>query len=257
MRIGCAAYSYRDFLKEGGGMTLEAFVDECARMGLDGVELTSYYFAAPVTLSRLHELKRHCFHRGLHILGTAVGSNFAQAEEAARREQVRMTREWIDHSVTLGAPVIRVFAGPVPQGAAEEQAVEWAVPCLREVTDYGAERGVCVALENHGGITGTADQVLRLVERLQGPWFGLNLDFGNFHQDPYTEIERCAPYAVTTHVKRTMRGSQGPEPVDYTRVVEIMRRAGYSGYFSVEYEDRDDPRTAVPEFVAHLQRVVR
>jgi sugar phosphate isomerase/epimerase len=257
MRIGCAAYSYRDFLKEGGGMTLEGFVDECARMGLDGVELTSYYFATPVTEPRLHELKRHCFRRGLHILGTAVGSNVAQADEAARREQVRMTREWIDHSVVLGAPVIRVFAGPVPQGATEAQAMEWAVPCLREVIEYGAKRGVCVALENHGGITSTADQVLSLVERLKNPWFGLNLDFGNFHQDAYTEIERCAPHAITTHVKRTMRGPAGPERVDYARVAEIMRRVDYSGYLSVEYEDRDDARTAVPVFVAHLQSVFR
>jgi sugar phosphate isomerase/epimerase len=255
MRLGCAAYSYRDFLKEGGGMTLEAFVDACAGMGLDGVELTSYYFAAPVTPARLHELKRHCFRRGLHILGTAVGSNFAQAEDSARREHVRMTREWIDHSVELGAPVIRVFAGPVPQGATETQAFDWAVACLEEVIGYGAERGVAVALENHGGITATAEQVLRLVERLQGPWFGLNLDFGNFRQDPYREIEQCAPHAITTHVKRTMRGPSGPEPVDHARVVEIMRGVGYTGYFSIEYEDRDDPRTAVPEFVQYLRQV--
>jgi sugar phosphate isomerase/epimerase len=257
MRLGCAAYSYRDFLKEGGGMTLESFVDECARMGLDGVELTSYYFPSPVTPTRLHELKRHCFRRGMHILGTAVGSNFAQADEAARRAQVRMTCEWIDHSVTLGAPVIRVFAGPVPEGATEVHAFDWAVTCMEEVIDYGGQRGVAVALENHGGITGTADQVLRLVEPLKGPWFGLNLDFGNFRADPYAEIERCAPHAITTHVKRTTRGPSGPEPVDYARVADIMRRVGYTGYFSIEYEDRDDPRTAVPEFVQYLQQATR
>jgi len=257
MRLSCAAYSYRDFLKEGGGMTLESFVDECARMGLDGAELTAYYFPPPVGEVRLNELKRHCFRRGLHILGTAVGSNFAQADEAAREAQVRMTCEWIDHSVTLGAPVIRVFAGPIPQGATEQQAFDWAVTCLEEVIDHGARRGVAVALENHGGITETADQVLRLVERLCGPWFGLNLDFGNFHVDPYREIERCAPHAITTHVKRTTRSPAGPAPVDYARVNEIMRGVGYSGYFSIEYEDRDDPRTAVPEFVQYLQQVTR
>ena len=127
-------------------------------------------------------------------------------------------------------------------------------------SDLGAQRGVCVALENHGGITSTADQVLHLMDQMKGSpagWFGLNLDCGNFHTDPYREIERCAPHAITTHAKRSMRGPSGPERVDYTRVVEIMRRAGYSGYLSVEYEDRDDPRTAVPEFVAYLQSVAR
>jgi sugar phosphate isomerase/epimerase len=53
-----------------------------------------------------------------------------------------------------------------------------------------------------------------------------------------------------------MRGPSGPEPVDYARVVDVMRRVGYAGYMSIEYEDRDDPRTAVPEFVQYLRGVV-
>src|SRR5947207_10346162 len=109
MRVGCAAYSYRERLKTGGGMSLEQFVDTCAGMGLDGVELTSYYFPS-TDREYLNRLKRYCFLQGQHVLGTAVGSNFTQPDEAKRREQVRMTRDWIDHSVVLGAPCIRVFA---------------------------------------------------------------------------------------------------------------------------------------------------
>src|SRR5688500_2476575 len=100
MRLGCAAYSYRDPLK-AGTLSLEQFVDACADMELDGVELTSYYFPSTEP-GYLHRLKRHCFLRGMHILGTAVGSNFTQSDETKRREHVQMTRDWIDHSVTLG-----------------------------------------------------------------------------------------------------------------------------------------------------------
>jgi len=255
MRLGCAAYSYRDLLKSGE-MSLPEFVRQCRSMGLDGVELTSYYFS-DTSREALQELKRYCFREGMHILGTAVGSNFALADADRRREQVAMTKTWIDHSVILGAPCIRVFAGPVPEGRTEAEAFGWAVECLEECVAHGAERGVVVALENHGGITGTADQVLRLVDRLQGPWFGLNLDFGNFHVDPYAEFDRCAPFAVTTHAKRTMRGPSGPERVDYRRVAKIMQGVGYAGYLSVEYEDADDPRRAVPEFVETLKQAVR
>jgi sugar phosphate isomerase/epimerase len=255
MRLGCAAYSYRDLLKSGE-MSLQEFVRQCRRMGLDGVELTAYYFA-DTGRERLQELKRHCFREGMHILATAVGSNFAQADADRRREHVAMTKAWIDHSVILGAPCIRVFAGPIPEGRTEAEAFGWAVACLEECIAYGAERGVVVALENHGGITGTADQVLRLVERLNGPWFGLNLDFGNFHGDPYAEFARCASFTVTTHAKRTMRGPSGPERVDYRRVAKLMQDAGYAGYLSVEYEDADDPREAVPAFVETLREAVR
>jgi sugar phosphate isomerase/epimerase len=254
MRLGCAAYSYRDLFKSGE-LSLPRFVTLCREMGLEGVELTAYYFA-DTERGTLHALKRHCFQEGMHILGTAVGSNFALAEADRRREQVAMTKSWIDHSILLGAPCIRVFAGPVPQGRTEAEAFSWAVECLQECVAYGAERGVVVALENHGGITGTADQVLRLLGAVDSPWFGLNLDFGNFHEDPYTEVERCARHAVTTHAKRTMRGPAGPEQVDYARVARIMREVGYQGYLSIEYEDAEDPRQAVPAFVATLRRAL-
>src|SRR5262245_11094489 len=104
MRLGCAAYSYRQAL-QSGALTLPGFVDECASLGLDGVELTAYYFP-DAERATLNDLKRHCFRRGVHILGTAVGSNFTLADEAKRRDQVRMAQAWIDHSVVLGAPCI-------------------------------------------------------------------------------------------------------------------------------------------------------
>lgn len=255
MRLGCAAYSYRDLFKRGE-LSLEQFVTRCREMGLDGVELTAYYFPA-TDPAALHALKRHCFREGMHILGTAVGSNFAQAEAERRREQVAMTKAWIDHSVVLGAPCIRVFAGPVPEGRTEEEAFAWAVECLQECVAYAAQRGIVVALENHGGITSTADQVLRLLNAVDSPWLGLNLDFGNFRQDPYAQFARCAPHAVTTHAKRSMRGPSGPERVDYGRVIQIMRDAGYRGYLSIEYEDAEDPRRAVPEFVKTLRQALQ
>jgi sugar phosphate isomerase/epimerase len=254
MRLGCAAYSYRDLLKSGE-MTLEGFVDECVKLELDGVELTAYYFPS-TDREYLNALKRQCFLRGQHILASAVGSNFTQPDEAKRREHVRMTTGWIEHSVVLGAPCIRVFAGPVPDGVPEEQAFRWALECLEECVAYGAERGVTVALENHGGVTATAGQVQRFLDRIDSPWFGLNLDFGNFRDDPYQEFAQLARRAVTTHAKVSSRFGEERWEVDYTRVKRIMDEAGYLGYLSVEFEEPEDPRAGVPRFVETLKAVV-
>ena len=64
-----------------------------------------------------------------------------------------------------------------------------------------------LALENHGGgVTVTAEQLLRLVRDVDGPNFGVNLDTGNFHgPDPYAEIAAAAPYAVNVQVKTEIR----------------------------------------------------
>jgi sugar phosphate isomerase/epimerase len=254
MRLGCAAYSYRDSLT-AGSMTLEAFVDTCADLGLDGVELTSYYFRS-TAIEYLQQLKRHCFFRGQHILGTAVGSNFAQADAAKRRADVQMTKEWIDRSVVLGAPCIRVFAGPVPAGTSEDTAFGWALECLQECIAHGASAGVSIALENHGGLTGTAQQVQRFLSAVDSPWFGLNLDLGNFHVDPYGEFALLAPKTITTHAKVTSQFGTERKPVDYRRVREILEKAGYRGYLSIEFEEPEDARIGVPRFVEQLKAAV-
>ncbi len=254
MRLGCCAYSYRDLLQDGQ-MTLPEFVATCDSLGLDGVELTSYYFPS-TDREYLSDIKRCCAAHGLHVAGTAVGSNFCQPEETKRREQIDMTKAWIDHSVVLGAPSIRVFAGPTPQGHSEEEAVDWAVAAMRECAEYGAERGVVVAMEKHGGITATAEQVLRLVREVDHEWFAANLDFGNF-RDPATEFALVAPHAFTTHAKVTHHDAAGnPQKVDYGLVRRVMDEAGYKGYLNIEYEEPEDPREGVPAFVEELKGIL-
>src|SRR5207248_4715841 len=124
----------------------------------------------------------------------------------------------------------------------------------QECVVYGTERGVTVALENHGGVTGTAAQVQKFLDAIDSPWFGLNLDFGNFRVDPYAEFAQVAPRAVTSHAKVTTRLGEGREDVDYGRVKAIMDRAGYRGYLSVEFEEKEDPRAGVARFVEYLKR---
>lgn len=250
MRLSCCAYSYRQPL-QSGAMSLDAFLETVRDMGLEGVELTSYYF--PNTeRAYLNHLKRKTHECGLAVSGTAIGSDFAQMEEEKRRAHVQMTKEWTDHSVVLGAPTLRVFAGPVRAGCTQEQAFTWVVECLQECAAYAAERGVLLALENHGGLTSTADQTLVLLQAVDSEWLGLNLDFGNFSGDAYPQLAECAPYAVATHAKIVYKGESGQEKVDYARVRTMMDNVGYRGFLAIEYEENEDPITAVPAFAQEL-----
>ncbi len=46
------------------------------------------------------------------------------------------------------------------------------------------EKGVCLALENHGGVTEIADKMPGIIQGLKdSPWFGMNLDGRNFYSD--------------------------------------------------------------------------
>ena len=105
MKIGCCSYSYREFL-QSGEMSLEQFIDISADLGIEGVELTSYYF--PNTDKKyLNSLKRRCLIKGVDVSGAAVGCKMTLADDDERAEQIAMVKEWLGHALTLGAPQMR------------------------------------------------------------------------------------------------------------------------------------------------------
>jgi len=260
LKLSIAAYSYRDSLtSKPPKMDLFDYVNLAADMGLDAVEPTSYYFPADVTTDYLHRLKQHAFLLGLDISGTAIGNNFCLPPGPKRDEQLALTRTWIDRAAEMDAPVIRIFAGNVPKGADEEQAVDWAIEGIKQSLPYAAERGVTLALENHGGITATPAQLLKLVKAVDGPNFGVNLDTGNFHgADPYAEIAELAPYAVNVQVKTEIhrKGASSKEDADLARLIAILREAKYSGYVVLEYEAAEDPLKAIPGHIKTLRSLI-
>jgi sugar phosphate isomerase/epimerase len=255
MRLSCCAYSYRQAL-QAGELSLPGFLELAAELGFDGVELTAYYF--PTTeRTFLNDMKRQAHWLGLSISGTAVGSDFAQPDEDLRREHVTMTRKWVQRSVLLGAPTLRVFAGGVREGQEESEAFDGVVRCLRQCAEFGWDRGVTMALENHGGLTGTAEGVLKILEAVDHPGLGVNLDFGNFSGDIYSQFAALAPYAVASHAKPNSNGYAPGErvAVDYREVRRILRDSGYRGFLAMEYEEAEPAVLAVPAFLKDLRSV--
>jgi sugar phosphate isomerase/epimerase len=249
-KFSLAAYSYRDLLSgPQPQLTLAEFVEDCARLELDGTELTSYYFPPHVPAEYLLRVKQQAFRLGLDISGTAVGNDFCHRPGPERSAELANVKRWIDHAATLGAPVVRIFAGTARGPAAEAHRL--VVEGIEECCHYAGERGIYLALENHGGVTAGAEEMLAVVQAVRSPWFGVNLDTGNFHSaDPYAELERLAPYAVNVQLKVMMsRGGGTKEPADLGRLARMLRAAGYRGYVVLEYEEPGDPRAECARYV--------
>ena len=255
-KFSLAAYSYRNLLKgPNASLTLSDFITDCARFGLEGTELTSYYFPTPVTAEYLRQLKRECFRQGLDVSGTAVGNDFGGVDAQQRQQQIEHVKRWCDYAEILAAPVIRVFAGHVPKGSSPDEAHRRMVEGLQECCEYAGGRGVHLALENHGGPTATADGLLALVRDVDSPWFGVNLDTGNFHTDDiYGDLQRVAPYAINVQVKVTVSGpDKKPRPTDLPRLAAMLRESRYRGYVVLEYEESGDPREECPKYLDELR----
>jgi sugar phosphate isomerase/epimerase len=259
MRLSIAAYSYRDFLtgKKQPVMTMDDFVDRAADMGLSAVELTSYYFK-DTTSAALTKLRGRCIRLGLDVSGGAVGNNFCLADKEKWQQEIDKVKEWIDRYAILGAKTIRIFAGTLPKGDTEENARQRSVEAIHQACDHAAKVGIYLALENHGGITATAEQLLAIVTAVRHDWFGINLDTGNFRtDDPYGDLAKIAPYAVNVQVKTEMHPKgKKKETTDLARLVGILAEAKYRGYVALEYEAAEDPLAAIPRHVEELKKLL-
>lgn len=267
LRLSLAAYSFRNFFRFYKGaanasvvgahaMNMLQFIDFCADHGCEGAELTSYFFAE-TSDDYLTQLKRHAFLRGVSVSGTAIGNNFSHPPGPRREAEIAATKQWIDRAVVLGAPHVRVFAGETDE-LARDEADKLVASALEECCDYAGQQGIFLGIENHDSI-GTAAKLLPIVEAVNSPWLGINLDSANFRtEDPYADFAACVPHAVNVQLKTEIgRGSsQGQHEADLPRLLQILRDGGYQGWVALEYEAAADPLVAVPRHLAELRALL-
>ncbi len=259
IKLSLAAYSFRkylDFKTKKPSMTLEEFAQFAAEQGLGAIEPTSYYFS-DTSKEYFSKYKVFCAKLGLDIHGSAVGNNFCIPDAAKLKEQMASVNEWVERCSMMGCKTIRIFAGTIAKGDTEEKAKERCLNAIGQACDYAAKFGVILALENHGGITASADQLLYFVKAINHPNFGVNLDTGNFHTaDPYGDLAKVAPYAVTVQIKTEIqKAGMKKEDADLKKLVEILRSVNYRGYMALEYEADEEPKLGVPKALTELKKL--
>lgn len=260
-KLSLAAYSFRQELDfKAKKMDMFDFVNLAAELGLDAVELTSYWFPPEADSAYFHRLKLHAFRQGLDISGTAIRNDFCLPKGQKRDEDLASIRAWIDRAAELDAPVIRVFGGTAPKGEHEDSVIARVIEGIESVLPHAEKQGVALAIENHGGITLEPRQLLKIVRGVKAPegTFGVNLDTGNFHgEDPYADLAELAPFAINVQVKTEIsRRGQKKESADLARIIALLREAKYSGYIVLEYEAAENAREAVPRHIKELRALI-
>jgi sugar phosphate isomerase/epimerase len=259
MKLSLAAYSFRTFLAgPQKSMTLDDFIDLASKYDLEAIEPTSYYFPDPPTPQYCRALRRHAFLQGLAISGTAVRNTFTYSPGSQLEKEIDHVKQWVDLAAELHAPSIRIFAGDLQKGTSEGDARRWCVDAIHRACEYAATRGIILALENHGGIVATPDQLLGIVREMRSDWFGVNLDTGNFRgADPYADLARLAPYAVVVQVKAEISaGTRSKQPADFARLIKILKDVNYRGFVVLEHEAQEDPHEAVPRYLQQLRKLI-
>jgi sugar phosphate isomerase/epimerase len=199
---------------------------------------------------------------GIVISGTGVQNNFASPYSDQRDSDLRQVKAWCEVAAAIGAPVLRVFAGPIPIGYGWDQVATWMVDCLAQCAEWGKEYGVKIGVQNHGDMLRTAAQCIRVLRMVDSEWFGAVNDTGYFlTPNPYLDIAELMPYSITLQVKESVRAVKNFQAAvtDLERnLVPIVAESGYTGWLPVETlqavdDPCYDPLTEVPSFVQSLR----
>jgi sugar phosphate isomerase/epimerase len=229
------------------------------RLGVDRVEICQMHLPSRDD-AYLEELSGALRRAGSTLVCMPIDvGNISAADPAYREDDLHETEAWIDAAARLGAPAVRVNTnGPPPMAHEPIGTLEETAASLRRLLRYGAERGVAVLIENHGGITADPEAIARLVEMV-GHDLKTIVDVGNFepalsHQrhdadfagldfEPlYRAIARVMPHAALVHAKSVRFGPDGRHAGwDLHRALGIAREAGFRGDVSIEYGGRVDP----------------
>jgi sugar phosphate isomerase/epimerase len=95
---------------------------------------------------------------------------------------------------------------------------------------------------------------MRIVNAIDSPWLQVTADTGNFFEDGYEQLEKLAPKTVLVQAKTYFGGGTWYTlDLDYERIGGIFRRHDYRGYVSLEFEGKENHRTAIPKSLALLR----
>lgn len=283
MKFSVSSYSFQRLLNNGTYTQLD-LIKIVKDMGFDGIEFIDLMppegvSDAEYAVTLCKEAKK----QGIEIVNYTIGADFL-GEKGWEAEAERLFGQ-VDIAEKLGAKGMRHDATGGFKGEDKKyKSFDSALPILadgcRKVTEYAAKKGIATMVENHGYFCQDSDRVEKLVNAVAHPNFGLLIDMGNFlcaDDEPAKAVGKVAPYAKHVHAKDFhIKSGCGPNPGDgffrtrggdYLRgavvgqgnvpvyqCIQTLKRSGYEGYVSIEFEGVEDNLWAIKTGLENLKR---
>ena len=196
------------------------------------------------------------------VVNIAVdGTHSPYALNRDEREQaIAFSKQWIDVAAQIGSPSVRTNISPAP----DSQPDLWrTAESLKPVVEYAEEKKVVVNLENDNPVSEDPLFLVKLIEKVNSPWLRALPDFCNTlavkgPERNYPGLDAMFGKAYNIcHVKAREVGQEGKlAEVDMPRTFGIVKRHGYRGYLSMEFDSPGDPYAGTQELIDTTLRLM-
>jgi L-ribulose-5-phosphate 3-epimerase len=244
-RISLAQWSMNTLFKGGKLDNLDFSKTAKQDFKINAIEyVNQFFFDKAKDKQYLAEMKTRAEGEGVKSLLIMVDreGKLGDPDKKKRRESVEKHFKWAEAAKFLDCHSLRVNAASA--GSYEEQ-LKLAADGLRQLTEFGADLGLNVIVENHGGLSSNGQWLAAVMKRVDHPRCGTLPDFGNFvldrktgeEYDCYKGVKELMPFAKAVSAKSYDFDEQGNDTkTDFLKMMKIVVDAGYDGYVGIEYE---------------------
>lgn len=278
MKTSVTSYSFGEYVKPEK-LGIKGIIEKAASFGFDGIEFLDRDIRDTEHAKEVAAYAAEC---GIAIAAFCVGADFVNKNTD---EEIARVKALVDIAAALGAPVMRHDIAPGSQsGAKVGISYDALLPkmafAVREIAEYAKTRGVRTVTENHGYFSQDANRVEKLINTVNHENFGALVDVGNFmcaDEDPWVSVGVMAPYAYHVHVKdfhtksgmepnpgkgwfRTRGGNYlrgaiiGHGDARVAQSLSVLKKSGYDGYMTVEFEGMEDKLLGIELGLANLKK---
>jgi sugar phosphate isomerase/epimerase len=191
------------------------------------------------------------------IICIALRNDFTEPEDDKRQNDVKRIKKWLVRANANEIPLARIYIGRRPLSEKNQEnnkktqediekeleiikkRRENVIKCIEEILPVAEKEGVKLAIENHGGRNENPKDIINILNHFESPWLGVCLDLGNIYKDKLENyLNVLAKQTIHVHAKTYPTEGILPFPgVDYERCVNTLKKAGYEGYWTIEYEE--------------------
>ena len=250
--LGCPDWSFN------------AIVDFAAAHGYNGLEMRGILRELDLTKcaefwsnENIATTVRRMQDKGLKFVNLGSSAQLHNYYSAERKKNLDDAKRFIDLAQKLSCPYIRVFPNSFPKDQDRALTMDLIVKGLTELGNYAKGSTVKVLMETHGELVYVAD-IEKIMQTVEHPQVGLIWDPLNMwtitKESPTEVYSRLKKYIFHTHIKNATLTDgkiaytlmdKGEVPI--YEAVDALRKGGYTGYYSFEWEKLWHPEIGSPE----------
>lgn len=235
-KIGIAGFTYREF-------SIEQTLEYLKSMDVKYFSVKDWWLPLDSTKEQMDAFKAKCAEYGIE--GYILGPIYMHSVEEVDRTFAYAQRYGAD--MFIGVP--------------DYELLDYVIAKVKET-------GIKVAIHTHGPDGAAFPDIRTIVEKVGDPSLGVGccMDLGHTVRMGYNvakDIVKYRKWIYDIHIKDETAASKEGETwemgrgvIDFKPIIKALRKIGYTGKLSLEFEKNgDDPHAGVAESIGYLRGV--